>query len=89
MATFWQDIRYGVRWLAKSPGFAFTVIISLALGIGATTAAFSVIRAVILNPFPYRAADRIVSVLTHDNAGNAGLLDKTIRSSSNCEKQML
>ena len=77
MQSLWQDVRYGLRWLTKSPGFAFTVVISLALGIGATTAAFSVIRAALLNPYPYKAADRIASILTQDNAGNADLLPMT------------
>ena len=77
MATFWQDVRYGFRWLTSIPGFAITVLISLALGIGATTAAFSVIHAVILNPYPYKAADRMAFVLTQDNAGNADLLPMT------------
>ncbi len=55
-----QDLRFAARQLVKSPGFAVTAILSLALGIGATTAVFSVIYAALINPFPYRAADRIV-----------------------------
>lgn len=70
MASFWQDVRFGLRWLKKSPGFAITVLISLALGIGATTTVFSVIHAVLLDPFPYVAPDRIVAVMTVDKAGN-------------------
>jgi putative ABC transport system permease protein len=56
-----------------NPGFAITALISLALGIGATTAVFSVIRAVLMNPYPYVSADRIVFVSTQDKAGNENL----------------
>src|SRR6202012_571705 len=54
------DIRYGLRALRCNPGFAAVAILSLALGIGATTAMFSLIYAVLLHPFPYADADRIM-----------------------------
>src|ERR1051326_1656394 len=53
------DIRYGLRGLRRNPGFAAVAVLSLALGIGATTAMFSLIYAVLLHPFPYADADRI------------------------------
>src|SRR5689334_3602770 len=53
------DIRYGLRGLRRNPGFATVAVLSLALGIGATTAMFSLIYAVLLHPFPYADADRI------------------------------
>ena len=55
-----QDLRYGFRQLRKSPGFALTAIISLALGIGATTAVFSVIYAVVIDPYPYADSERMI-----------------------------
>src|SRR5215472_13720840 len=55
------DIRYGLRALHRNPGFAAVAVLSLALGIGATTAMFSLIYAVLLHPFPYAGADRIVN----------------------------
>jgi predicted permease len=60
MRSVFQDLRYSLRQLIKSPGFTLTAVFSLALGIGATTAVFSVIYAALLNPYPYRAPDRIV-----------------------------
>jgi predicted permease len=56
------DIRYGLRGLRRNPGFAAVAVLSLALGIGATTAMFSLIYAVLLHPFPYADADRIVNL---------------------------
>jgi predicted permease len=58
------DIRYGLRALRRNPGFAAVAVLSLALGIGATTAMFSLIYAVLLHPFPYAGADRIVNPVT-------------------------
>ncbi len=55
------DIRYGLRALRRNPGFAAVAVLSLALGIGATTAMFSLIYAALLHPFPYAGADRIVN----------------------------
>ncbi|HEV2135316.1 MAG TPA: ABC transporter permease [Terracidiphilus sp.] len=60
MQTSVQDLRYALRQLVRSPRFTLTALISLALGIGATTAVFSVIYAALLNPYPYPDADRIV-----------------------------
>jgi predicted permease len=59
---FLQDLRYGLRRLARSPGFSVVAILTLALGIGANTAIFSVVNGVLISPLPFRNADRIVSL---------------------------
>jgi putative ABC transport system permease protein len=62
MNTLWQDLRYGIRLLARKPLFTSIVVLTLALGIGATTAIFSVVNSVLLRPLPFRDPERIVTV---------------------------
>src|SRR5579864_6610969 len=62
MSMLMQDLRFGLRNLSRSPGFASIAVLSLALGIMATTAMYSVIYGVVLNPFPYRDVDSLMSV---------------------------
>jgi predicted permease len=64
--TLFQDIRFGLRMLRKNPWFTAVAVLTLALGIGATTIGFSVIYAVLINPYPYAGADRIVHLHVFD-----------------------
>ena len=63
----WQDLRYGLRSLRNQPAFTTLAILTLALGIGAATTIFSVIQNVLLDPFPYRDADRVAAIRIHDS----------------------
>jgi len=69
MQTLWQDLRYGARALLKKPVFTLIVVLTLALGVGANTAIFSVFNGVILKPLPYKDPDRMVNVRRSDGLG--------------------
>ncbi len=69
MGTVTADLRYAVREMRRRPGFALTAIFSLALGIGATSAVFSVIYGILIDPFPYVGSDRIMQLSLKDPAG--------------------
>src|SRR5712671_1134804 len=74
MSGFLQDLRYAFRQIRKSPGFTITALLSLTLGIGATTAIFSVVYGILLDPYPYRDADRMVHVELRDKSDRGPLL---------------
>jgi putative ABC transport system permease protein len=70
MQTIWQDVRYGLRGFARQPAFAALAVLTLALGIGAATTIFSVIHNVLLDPFPYLDADRVVALQIRDTTNS-------------------
>jgi putative ABC transport system permease protein len=88
LANGWQDIRYGARLMRRTPGFAAAAILTMALGIGATTAMFSVVYGVVLRPLPYRDPDRLVNLwstaikrgLLRANVGMANVYDWKARN---------
>ncbi len=71
--SFAADLRHALRTLARSPGYALTVVLTLALGIGGTTAVFSVFRSVILRPLAWAPADRVMVLAERDSAANIRL----------------
>ncbi len=88
--SFLKDLRYGLRQLRKSPGFVLVAVLTLALGIGATTAIFSVVHAVLLRPLPYRQPEQIVTIwqnnvkagVTRNEVSPANFLDWREQSQS-------
>jgi hypothetical protein len=79
MGTLWQDVRYGLRMLGRSPGVTVVVVLILGLGIGATTAIFSVVNAVLLRPLPLPDPEQLVMIWegdrkTPEDFGAVGLL---------------
>ena len=75
MRSILQDLRYAIRQLLRNPGFSLTAVLSLALGVGATAAVFSVIYAALMNPFPYPTADRIVRLGVWTGEGEGHIIN--------------
>src|SRR5260370_22028900 len=91
MRRFWMDLCYGTRGLGNQPGFAAIAILTLALGIGASTTIFSVIYNVLLDPFPYTDAKRVVAIQIHDlaTAARAGGSTSKRRSLSTTKRRTM
>jgi len=70
MASFWQDVRYALRQLRRAPGFSLVAVLSLALGIGTTTAVFSIVYVTLIHPYPFRDWERLVTLTLRDQNGN-------------------
>ncbi|MGC2742562.1 MAG: ABC transporter permease [Candidatus Angelobacter sp.] len=67
----WRDLRYGARTLLRTPGFSLTAILVMALGIGATTSLFTIVRSVLLRPLPFREPDKLVMLYEHFRQGQS------------------
>lgn len=73
METLWQDVRYGIRQLRKARGFTLIAVLTLALGIGANTAIFTVVNTIFLHPLPVHDPDHLMGIFTTDQRNRGGL----------------
>jgi predicted permease len=77
MGTLWQDVKYGARSLAKSPGFTLVAVLALALGVGANSAIFSVVDAVLLRPLPYKDPERLFTLLGRNETQGGDFVEQS------------
>jgi putative ABC transport system permease protein len=87
MGSFFRDLRYGLRILVKKPGFALIAILTLALGIGANTAIFSVVQAVLLRPLPFREQERLVVAWKSETTTKQSFVELSIPESNEWRSQ--
>lgn len=87
MQTLWQDLRSGVRAMLNRPGFSLIAVATLALGIGANTAIFSVLHAVLLRPLPFAEQDRLVVAWKKDTAANSPFVELSIAEAKDWQAQ--
>src|SRR5579871_2884195 len=77
METLWRDLKYGFRTLMRTPGFTMVAVLSLALGVGANTAIFTLTNAVFLNPLPVENPARVLELFTVDHATKSAVANLT------------
>ena len=80
MKNIWQDTRFAARMLLKTPGFTIVAVLSLAVGIGANTAIFSVVNSVLLNPLPFTAPERLMVVQEITTGDGYGICTRTFKT---------
>ena len=79
MQNLWKDVQYGLRTLAKSPGFTLVALLTLALGIGANTAIFSAVNRILLHPLPFPQPDRIMAITKTGQMGPPRMMNRPAR----------
>ena len=84
-----RDVRYALRLLRRAPGFAAAAIVTLALGIGANVAIFSVVRAVVLKPPPYRDPSRVVAFLNSRSGGTPAIYSSSLPDYEDWKRQLI